>query len=192
MCSRHMAVTPPPFHRAAVAVDAGIRTARVKPSGAAHWMNQMAREPTLPPVLRIPLAGLLSWILPGAGHAFLGDLNRGILIFVTIATTFWGGIAIGGVRTTVDPQRQKLWFMAQICSGGHAIVAGAWGRASREGVSNAQLASSEWKSLEIGLVYTGVAGLLNLLVIMDALIRADASHRRFAPRAKARSPAGAS
>lgn len=152
----------------------------------------MAREPTLPPALRIPLAGLLSWILPGAGHVFLGDMNRGILIFVTIATTFWGGIAIGGVRTTVDPQRQKLWFMAQICNGSHAIVAGAWGHAARKGASSAQLAHSEWKSLEIGLVYTGVAGLLNLLVILDALIRADASHRRFTPNAKARSPAGTS
>lgn len=155
-------------------------------------MNQMAREPTLPSAVRIPIAGLLSWILPGAGHAFLGDLNRGIIVFVTIATTFWGGIAIGGVRTTIDPQRQKLWFMAQICNGSHAIVAGAWAHGTREGLSAGQLAHSEWKSLEIGLVYTGVAGLLNLLVIMDTLVRADASHRRLTPRAKARSPAGAS
>jgi len=152
----------------------------------------MAQELTLPSAVRIPLSGLLSWLVPGAGHAFLGDLNRGIIVFVTIATTFWGGIAIGGVRTTIDPQRQKLWFMAQICNGGHAIAAAAWGYGARQGLSEAELAHSEWKSLEIGLVYTGVAGLLNLLVIMDALVRADASQRRLVPRAKARSPAGAS
>ncbi len=127
---------------------------------------------------RVVGSGLLSWILPGLGHLFIGDRTRGIICMVTIVVTFWSGVAIGGVRGTIDPHERSLWFMAQVCSGGNVGVAyllrGDAPKASRS-VSAAQVAAmaGPWASADIGVHYTGVAGLLNLLVILDALGRAE-------------------
>jgi hypothetical protein len=43
-------------------------------------------------------AGLLSWILPGAGHWMLGHRGLAVVFFVAISLPFWVGLAIGGIR----------------------------------------------------------------------------------------------
>ncbi|MDP6545704.1 MAG: hypothetical protein QGH60_17105 [Phycisphaerae bacterium] len=75
------------------------------------------------------LGFLLAWIVPGAGHAFVGRPGRGIIIFVVIGATFWGGIAMGGVMT-VDHQRQKWWFAAEMLTGIHGLI--GWRRESKQ------------------------------------------------------------
>ncbi len=45
------------------------------------------------------VAVLLAWLIPGAGHFYLGRRVRGIIIFLVIAVTFWAGIAMGGAMT---------------------------------------------------------------------------------------------
>ena len=48
----------------------------------------------------IPLVALIvAWLIPGAGHVYLGRTVRGIIIFLTISATFWTGVALGGVMT---------------------------------------------------------------------------------------------
>lgn len=124
-------------------------------------------------VLRAPTAGLLTWLLPGLGHIYLGQRARGLVLLVTITVTFWTGVAIGGVRDTIDPENRRLWFTAQICTGGHTLAAYAlhrWvDRTDNPGHT------TYWLSADVGVHYTGVAGLLNLLVIFDAIGRADSS-----------------
>ena len=130
---------------------------------------------TQPTVLHAPIAGLLTWILPGLGHIYLGHRGRGVILLVTITATFWTGVAIGGVRDTVDPQDRRLWFAAQICTGGNTLAAYAlhsW--VDRAGNPSP---ATYWISSEVGVHYTGVAGLLNLLIIFDAVGRADPSAR---------------
>ncbi len=127
---------------------------------------------------RVSAAGLLSWLVPGLGHLYIGDRTRGIVCMVTIVVTFWGGVAIGGVRATVDPHERTLWFFAQLCSGSNVgaayLLRGDAPKASKE-ISSAQIAAwaGPWVSADIGVHYTGVAGLLNILVILDALGRAE-------------------
>jgi len=151
----------------------------------------MPNVDTLPPVAKLPLTGLVAWILPGAGHLLIGERRRGVIILLTIAATFWGGVAIGGVRSTVNPAQKKLWFFAQISGGGHAVLAYLLGVRSRDGLTHDQLADARWGSAEVATVYTGVAGLLNVLAILDALVRVDSPSRRRRPpefsTAKARS-----
>lgn len=149
----------------------------------------MAESGSLPSVVKLPVTGILAWIVPGAGHFFIGDRNRGLIILVTIGVTFWGGVAIGGVRTTVDPTKKKLWFFAQISAGGHTLAGYFFGVQSRKGLSTDQLAHNRWSSAEVATVYTGVAGLLNILAILDALARADKSYRRQGRAVRSRSPA---
>ncbi len=131
----------------------------------------------MPTAVRVPLAGLLALLFPGLGHWFIGDRRRGMVFCAVIVVTFWGGVAIGGVRSTVDVEQRKAWFAAQLCVGsqvvavliGQRIAAAAIGtEAGDEGLPRAY-----WPSEDLAVVYTGVAGLLNLLVILDALVRAE-------------------
>jgi len=136
----------------------------------------------LPSALHAPLAGALTWWLPGLGHIYLGQRTRGLVLMVTITATFWSGIAIGGVRDTVDPDKRKLWFVAQLCSGGNTVAAYVLnlGVTSYSARTGAPVRPSHWMSADVGVHYTGIAGLLNLLVIFDVVGRVDSgpSHRR--------------
>ena len=122
-----------------------------------------------PHSIRAPIAAFLSWILPGLGHFYLGQGARGLVFLVTVTATFWTGVAVGGVRSTVDPQQRRLWFVAQMCSGGNALGAFALHRS----VADSSESPGSNLSSEVGVHYTGVAGLLNLLVILDAIGRAE-------------------
>jgi len=130
-------------------------------------------------LIRIPAAAVLGWLVPGAGHFLLGYRTHAIIAFVVITATFWSGVAIGSVQGTVAPNSRKLWFMAQLCSGGNTLAATALHRFADpvSFASTKQSTAAHWLSAEVGVHYTGVAGLLNLLLIIDAIVRADPSFR---------------
>ncbi len=130
----------------------------------------MADRTGSPGVSRVPIAGVLAWAVPGLGHIYLGDVRRGLVIMATIAATFWGGVAIGGMASTVNQKERTAWFMAQVCAGAHGIA----GHFLSKLRSDDERKTAAWMSVEAGVIYTGVAGLLNLLVVLDALSRAEA------------------
>ena len=149
-------------------------------------------EPNIPVALT---AGALAWIVPGAGHVFIGRPVRGIVLCLTIAATFWAGVAMGGVMT-VDPVNEPWWFVADLFTGVHGIA--AW-----------QLQQRTWRSLggeeprqrpsalsrdpmeatavmdaklqgrglaltsptdTVARAYSGIAGLMNVMCIFDAMM----------------------
>jgi len=127
-----------------------------------------------PSLLRVLIAGVLAWIMPGAGHFFIGERARGLVFMITIALTFWGGVAIGGVKNTVNPQERALWFLGQACAGVHPFLAIAWSRRVEipSGADRARwIAYGQME--DISIVYTAIAGMLNVLVILDVLGRAE-------------------
>lgn len=128
-------------------------------------------------VLDGPVAGLLAWLIPGLGHIYLGHRGRGLVCLVTITATFWTGVAIGGVHATVDPHERKLWFVAQLCTAGNTLGGYALHRSTmpKAAGKNPTAFTAHWASVDVGIHYTGVAGLLNLLVIFDAVGRAEPS-----------------
>jgi hypothetical protein len=122
----------------------------------------------------MPAIALLAWAVPGAGHLALGQRVRGTVLLITIALTFWTGVAVGGVKNTVNPRDRTWWFMAQVCAGAHPFLAIAWGsriELPEDGDPTEYIAYGQ--SEEISIVYTGIAGMLNVLVILDALGRAE-------------------
>lgn len=131
-------------------------------------------SPTLKTQLLAPIAAVLTWLLPGSGHLFIGERTRGIILLITITVTFWGGVAIGGVKNTVNPDQRRLWFVGQICAGGHTLAAMMWSRQLPEvevGAASDMLAFN--KTEEISVVYTAICGMLNVLIILDVLGRAE-------------------
>ena len=150
------------------------------------------------------VAGFLAWLVPGAGHVYIGRPRRGLILFVTIAATFWAGIAMGGVMT-VDYRYQRWWFSAQMLCGVHGLVGwyqqeqvyrklGKDPRMTRvhpaaNGRPDNQQMLVDYELKQDGIVFTyptegvaraysGVAGMLNLLCIFDALMLALAGGSR--------------
>jgi hypothetical protein len=116
-----------------------------------------------------PLVVVASWLVPGAGYWLLGQRARGTAIGISVLCLFVLGMLIGGI-TVVDAPLSlaqisaKPWFVAQILTGPVSIAA-AWLAGSVDVVSHS-------RSFEIGTLYTAVAGMLNLLGIIDAGYRA--------------------
>lgn len=144
------------------------------------------------------LAILLAWLVPGAGHLYIGRTVRGIIIFVTITATFWAGIAMGGVMT-VDRQNEGWWFVADMLTGVNGLV--GWRLQSRVYDRITGDPDVDWRppggydpaawrvtqidkklakeglalvapTETIARAYAGVAGMLNLMCIFDACILA--------------------
>jgi TM2 domain-containing membrane protein YozV len=129
------------------------------------------------------LAVLLACAIPGAGHVYLGRAKRGIIIFLTITALFWSGVGVGGVLT-VDSQKERWWFVAQMLTGVNGLA--AWQRQKRtyKALANVEGETIDDKAVKAGLgrielvtpaetvarAYSGVAGLLNLMCIFDALM----------------------
>jgi hypothetical protein len=132
-----------------------------------------------------PVAAILAWLLPGLGHWFIGERARGAIFFIVVSATFWGGVAVGGVRTTVAPTENGAWIAAQLCLGPQTFLALYWNHrletaSKAEGAKD--LYRAAWPASSIAVVYSGVAGLLNLLVIIDALARAERARLALAGR----------
>jgi len=135
----------------------------------------MVARKSKPSIEKIVLAGLLAWVLPGLGHVWVGQRRRGLILMIVIALTFWGGVAVGGVQSTVQPRARKAWFLAQICAGSHTLATYTWGRIRAKEHPDeraGQLAE------EVAIIYTGVVGMLSILVILDAMASADPNYVR--------------
>lgn len=121
-----------------------------------------------------PLVALAAWLIPGAGYWLLGQRSRGLTVGITILVLFFLGILIGGVRVVEAPPSgqllQRPWFIGQALTGPVALIA-AWASSTLSTGRLAQVVSHA-RIAEIGTLYTAIAGMLNLMTIIDASSRA--------------------
>lgn len=107
------------------------------------------------------VAVLLAWLIPGAGHWYLGLRQKAVFYAVAITALF----VIGGLLTDfrhVNPDRHEFYFWAFLLNGGETL--GAWLATRHLPIEDAMF------RVHLACLYTGVAGLLNLLVMIDALL----------------------
>ena len=145
-----------------------------------------------PPVeLRNPrIAALLAWIFPGLGHFYQGRIGKGVLYSVCILSIYFIGFAIGEgkivywrwVNPLSNPEKFSLYYIGQFFVGLPALPALIQGTLKHYGLDPllggfmAEPAQNVLNGLhprfgklvEIGSMYTAVAGLLNILAIFDA------------------------
>jgi hypothetical protein len=120
-------------------------------------MAQRSKESHL---LYLLIVGLTGWFVPGAGHLMLNEKKHAVIIFVTIALTFATGLYIGSIGV-INPVGAKPWYIAQVMNSpavaalGHITASGGYAVYGRPN--------------EIGQIYTSIAGLLNLLCIVNAV-----------------------
>ncbi|MCG8512167.1 MAG: hypothetical protein MI741_23365 [Rhodospirillales bacterium] len=138
-----------------------------------------------------PLEAVAGWVVPGLGHILLGERRRGLILMICIAGLWFSGVLIGGLGV-VDwkkPNAPFLWF-------GQAFVAPTF--AANWMINNQRFgpiipedplppddisndASTYRPSFnrveEQGVLYTAIAGLLNLMALIDVIYRDPRSPR---------------
>ena len=109
------------------------------------------------------VVGLAGWIIPGAGHFLIHERKRAAIIFATITSLFLAGLFIGSIGI-IDPVGARIWYIAQML---FSPVVGVLAKISQAGEY-----SCYGRPQDTGLIYTGIAGLLNLLSIISAVYMA--------------------
>jgi hypothetical protein len=117
-----------------------------------------------------PLAAILAWVVPGLGHWYLGQRVRALRIASGIAVLILGGLLIGGVDV-VDSKEDRLWFIAQM--GGGPVVLAIDTLNLKYVKSQPESEAASWRALghvnSVGTLSIGLAGMMNVVVILDAL-----------------------
>jgi hypothetical protein len=143
--------------------------------------------------LRSPYrAAFLAWLVPGLGHFYQGRTAKGWLYAICILGLYFAGYFLGEgkvvywrwVNPLNNPERFCLYYIGQFFVGLPALpaliqgtlhylnpemVAPLWGLMAEpsQNVLNG-MHHRLGKLVEIGTIYTTVAGLLNILAIYDA------------------------
>jgi hypothetical protein len=138
-----------------------------------------------------PVVAIAGWLVPGLGYCMLGQRLRGTVVGVTILLLFVAGLVIGGLHVIDAPTGltlplifQKPWFICQVMTGPLSLVssylANHWGTYidPASGRQMIGVAFSHARVNEIGVLYTAIAGMLNLMAVIDASYRsANGGHR---------------
>jgi hypothetical protein len=123
-------------------------------------MTQLSKQDR---TLSLLAVGVLAWLVPGAGHFALNEKKRAAVIFAAIVLTFCAGLYIGSIGV-IDPVNAKPWYVAQLMNSPAVAILGYLTRTGNYPVYG--------RPNEIGQIYTGIAGLLNLLCIVNAVYMA--------------------
>ncbi len=136
------------------------------------------------------LAALLAWMVPGLGHFYQGRMGKGALYAASILSLFFVGLALGDWRIVywrwvsplADSEHFCFAYLGQFFAGLAALPAliqatlGYYGHEATLWSFEAEPSQNELFGLypklgrlvEVGSLYTTVAGLLNILAIYDA------------------------
>ena len=110
------------------------------------------------------LIGFLAWLVPGLGHLLQGRVIRGGVSSATILVMFILGVSIGGhiygLRETGEGLLSSLFGLCDMGSGILYLISRFAGLAVNE--------RPEQATAEYGSVFLMVAGLLNLILALDA------------------------
>jgi len=109
------------------------------------------------------------------GHVAIGQTYRGAVIGVTIGILWLSGLLIGGVNV-IDRERSGIMYFGQVLLAPGVII--DLTMQNRLKSNDPQLPTrphdyepSYGRVHEHGMLYTALAGLLNLLAIVDVLYR---------------------
>jgi hypothetical protein len=107
-------------------------------------------------------ACLLAWVLPGAGHLYLGRRTKGLVFLGAIGALFLLGVAMKSrlqLYLGLEDPLALLFSVAQMAVGAPYFLARALGFEAGQVTA---------VTYEYGNTFTAVGGLLNILVILDA------------------------
>lgn len=103
----------------------------------------------------------VAWALPGAGHVWLGRPRKGLVFLVTLPLMFACGLWLEGRLFPFEPSQPlvALAAFADVGVGVPYVVAKAMSQGAGRAIA---------PTFEYGNAFLIVAGLLNMLVVLDA------------------------
>ena len=103
----------------------------------------------------------IGWAVPGAGHLWLGRRRTGIIVLIALPLMFAIGLLLEGSLFPIDVAQPwvALAAVADLGIGAPYVVARALGLGAGRVVA---------ETYEYGNTFLVVAGLLNVLVVLDA------------------------
>jgi len=107
----------------------------------------------------IALAMFAAWLVPGLGHWLLGRRGKGLLYFGIITFTFVAGMWLADWRNVRSDDDFQLYLIGEAFCGGLTLV--AWKLTQHLELLHPQ----PW--LDAGLLFSTVAGIMNVCVIVD-------------------------
>jgi hypothetical protein len=107
------------------------------------------------------LISALAWVVPGAGHLYLGRVEKGLIFLVTLPLMFAAGIWLEG-RLFPFELTQPLVALAAFADVGIGVP---YLIATSLGLGGGRVVAITY---EYGNSFLIVAGLLNMLVVLDA------------------------
>lgn len=111
--------------------------------------------------LQTVLACVLAWVIPGAGHFFLRRWVRGTIFFVSVVALFLIGLALDG--KLFGAEFTDLFSILKFVDNAAIGILYFAGRAMDKGIGDLTSLSYEY-----GNTFLYTAGLLNMLLILDA------------------------
>jgi TM2 domain-containing membrane protein YozV len=131
---------------------------------AAQSSVSVAQPDNVPVVAWIgPVAA--AWLIPGAGHFLLKRTGRAGLIFVSVVSMFFFGLAMGGMMFTPEKGADYLTSLINYGGFGANLAAGAlYLLNSMFGTSTPDMAGAVH---DYGTKFLVTAGLLNILAMVD-------------------------
>lgn len=163
-------------------------------TGMCRYSNRLRMTETDSRHVSAPIVAFAGWVIPGLGYYLIGQKKRSYISGIAIILTFWLGIWIGGIRVIDVPgydqngqprlDRQGRWLLKQSFAG--EVMYKPWYIA--QSLNGPMNFLATWVSLDqaqkgvrmstarifdIGTLYTAIAGMLNLLVIIDSAYRAS-------------------
>lgn len=136
-------------------------------AAAGHWELRRRRdggkEPPVP-IANPALCAGLSWLVPGLGHLRAGQKEKGLLMGFAVVAVFTMGLLFSNGHA-VDRADASVWWIGQNLFGGGSLFA--------------SLVTAPWQrngmpfDLDLGIVLCTVAGLMNLVVMVDAFTVAE-------------------
>lgn len=103
---------------------------------------------------------LVAWVVPGAGHLWLGRLSKGCIFFVALLAMFSIGLMLEGELFSIEPSQPlvALAALADLGIGASYFIAKMFGFGVGRVVAT---------TYEYGNSFLIVSGLLNMLVVLD-------------------------
>jgi hypothetical protein len=118
----------------------------------------------------VPVA-VAAWLVPGAGHLMARELRKAVTFFVVLVGMFAIGLGFGGEFFPLDIGQPLVFLggLAEWAIGAPRMLAGVLGGGRGEIVA---------ATYEYGNTFLIVAGLLNALIVLDAVDLARGTPRR--------------
>lgn len=144
-----------------------------------------------PPVWNIP-AAVAAWLIPGMGHILAGHTKRGTILLFCIGGLYLVGLLVGGISIVHARNADgtlRPWYLGQSLIAPSIAIEYTHDklRARTEGADPSPydetiaFEPAYGRAAEVGTLYTALAGLLNLLAIIDIAYREPRSTEHALP-----------